>query len=217
MSNLLRLKQIKIVLLVTLAPALTTVFAVENWEQFKYDCRHSGNVPDRTVTVPLGLVGAVPLTDSVLTAPVVSEGRIYVIDASGVAFGIDAKTLKVLWQTPTGGGKANCNNVSSPAISGRYLHFGTMAGSYYVLDATTGTVVKEIRCGEPIFSTPVINPMREQNKFSHGVNNGRSAPVSMPSNPTGPFAGRGTSSKRFPVLRETAGAAKSGPSTRTAA
>ncbi len=157
MSNLSRLNQIKIVLLLTLAPASATVFAAEKWEQFKYDCRHSGNVPDRTVTVPLGLVGAVPLTDSVLTAPVVAEGRIYVIDASGVAFCIDTKTLKVLWQTPTRGGKVNCNNVSSPAIIGRYLHFGTMAGSYYVLDANTGTIVKEIRCGEPIFSTPVIN------------------------------------------------------------
>ncbi len=157
MSNLSRLKQIKIVLLLILAPELTSVFAADNWEQFKYDCRHSGNVPDRTVTVPLGLVGAVPLTDAVLTAPVVTEGRIYVIDASGVAFCIDGQTLKVLWQRPTRGGKANCNNVSSPAVIGRYLHFGTMAGSYYVLDATTGAVVKEIRCGEPIFSTPVIN------------------------------------------------------------
>lgn len=157
MSNLLRPKQIKILLLAILAPALTSVFAAENWRQFKYDCRHSGNTPERTVTVPLGLIGAVPLTDSVLTAPVVAEGRVYVIDASGVAFGIDAETLKVVWQTPTRGGKANCNNISSPAIIGRYLHFGTMAGSYYVLDAATGTVVKEIRCGEPIFSTPVIN------------------------------------------------------------
>jgi len=160
MSNLLRLKQIKIVLLAILATALIhqgRIFAAEDWRQYKYDSRHSGNAPDRTVTVPLGLIGAVPLTDSVLTAPVESRGRIYVIDASGVAFGIDAKTLKVVWQTPTRGGKANCNNVSSPAIIGDYLHFGTMAGSYYVLDAATGTVVKEIRCDEPIFSTPVIN------------------------------------------------------------
>ncbi len=173
MSNLLRLKQtsprvsrreswrrVKIVLLAILATTLIhqgRIFAAEDWRQFKYDSRHSGNAPDRTVTVPLGLIGAVPLTDSVLTAPVVAEGRIYVIDASGVAFGIDAKTLKVVWQTPTRGGKANCNNVSSPAIIGDYLHFGTMAGYYYVLDTSHGTVVKEIRCGEPIFSTPVVN------------------------------------------------------------
>lgn len=134
----------------------TTATATENWLQFKYDCRHSGNVPDRSVTTPLGLIGAVPLTDAVFTAPVVEDGRVYVVDASRVAFCIDASTLRVLWKVETGGGKANCNNVSSPAIAGRYLHFGTMAGSYYVLDKASGNIVKEIACGEPIFSTPVV-------------------------------------------------------------
>jgi len=132
-----------------------TGLAAEDWLQFKYDGRHSGNVPDRQVTAPLGLVGAVPLTDAVFTAPVVANGRVYVVDGSGVAFCIDAKTLRVVWTFRSRGGKANCNNVSSPAIVGRYVHFGTMAGSYYVLDAKEGTVVKEIRCGEPIFASPI--------------------------------------------------------------
>jgi outer membrane protein assembly factor BamB len=135
---------------------VTTVAAAEDWLQFKYDCRHSGNVPDRSVTTPLGLVGTVPLTDAVFTAPVVADGRVYVVDGAGVAFCIDAATLRVLWKFESRGGEANCNNVSSPAIAGRYLHFGTMAGSYYVLDAASGTVVKEIACGEPVFSTPVV-------------------------------------------------------------
>jgi len=135
---------------------VTTAAAGENWLQFKYDCRHSGNVPDRSVTTPPGLIGAVPLTDAVFTAPVVADGRVYVVDGAGVAFCIDAATLRVVWKFESPGGKANCNNVSSPAIAGRYLHFGTMAGSYYVLDAANGTVVKEIACGEPIFSAPVV-------------------------------------------------------------
>ena len=131
--------------------------AGEDWPQFKYDCRHSGDVPDRSVALPLGLVGAVPLTDAVLTAPVVSEGRVYVVDGSGVVFCLDATTLDVVWKHATRGGPANLNNVSSPAIAGGYLHFGTTAGVYYVLDAAKGTVVKEIACGEPIFSTPVVS------------------------------------------------------------
>jgi len=130
--------------------------AGENWSQFKYDCRHSGDVPGRSVATPLGLVGAVPLTDAVCTAPVVADGRVYVVDGAGVAFCLEAATLRVTWKVATRGGRANCNNVSSPAIAGRHLHFGTMAGSYYVLDATSGKVVKEIRCGEPIFSAPVV-------------------------------------------------------------
>jgi outer membrane protein assembly factor BamB len=134
---------------------ITMAAAAEIWPQFKYDCRHSGNVPDRTMNTPLGLVGAVPLTDAIFTAPVVADNRVYVVDGAGVAFCIDAATLKVLWKFESRGGEANCNNVSSPAIIDSYLHFGTMAGSYYVLDKASGTVVKEINCGEPIFSAPV--------------------------------------------------------------
>ncbi|MFQ6034985.1 MAG: PQQ-binding-like beta-propeller repeat protein, partial [Sedimentisphaerales bacterium] len=178
----MRMWQIKKVLLVaTLLLTAATLVTAEDWLQFKYDCRHSGNVPDRSVTTPLGLIGAVPLTDAIFTAPVVKNRRIYVVDGSGVAFCIDAVTLEVLWKVETRGGKANCNNVSSPAIVPHqllpdartnstseqdntdsaqlvrdYLHFGTMAGYYYVLDATAGTVVKEIACGEPILSTPVV-------------------------------------------------------------
>ncbi len=134
----------------------TAAYSGEDWLQFKYDCRHSGNVADRSVTTPLGLVGAVPMTDALFTAPVVADGQIYVVDGSGVAFCIDAATLRVVWKVETRGGSINCNNISSPAIVGRYLHFGTMAGSYCVLDRTDGRLVAEIVCGEPIFSTPVV-------------------------------------------------------------
>jgi len=147
-------------LAVCLLFGLSAVSAGEDWRQLKYDCRHSGNVPDRSVSTPLGLVGAVALTDAVFTAPVVAGGRVYVVDGSGVAFCLEADTLRVIWKVPTRGGKANCNNVSSPALADGYLHFGTMAGSYYVLRAADGTVVREIACGEPIFSTPVAGNKR---------------------------------------------------------
>jgi len=133
-----------------------TATAEENWLQFKYDCRHSGNVPDRSVTTPLDLLGAVELTDAVFTAPVVSEERVYVVDGSGVVFCIDASNFEILWKYDTAAEKFNCNNVSSPAIAGRYLHVGTMVGSYFVLDKNSGQVVKKISCGEPVFSSPVI-------------------------------------------------------------
>lgn len=129
----------------------------EEWPQFKYDARHSGNVPGRSVTTPLRLEGAVALSDAVLTAPAVSDGRVYVVDASGVATCLEASSLRVLWKFESKGGEANCNNISSPAIAGPYLHFGTMAGRYYVLDKNDGSVVKEIACGEPVFSAPVVS------------------------------------------------------------
>jgi outer membrane protein assembly factor BamB len=143
-----------LVLALLLGPA--TRSAGENWTQLKYDCRHSGNVPERSVSAPLGLMAAAPLSDAVFTAPVVEGGRVYVVDGSGVAWCLDAATLRPIWKVATRGGKANCNNVSSPALADGYLHFGTMGGSCCVLRAADGTVVKEIACGEPIFSTPVV-------------------------------------------------------------
>lgn len=128
----------------------------EDWPQAKFDCRRSGNVPDRSVSPPLGLIGAVPLTDAVFTSPVVADGRVYVVDGAGAAFCLDAETVRVIWKFESRGGKENCNNVSSPALCGGYLHFGTMSGVYYVLDARSGRVVREIECGEPIFSSPVV-------------------------------------------------------------
>ena len=128
----------------------------EDWLQLKFDSRHSGDAADHKLSTPLGLVAAVALTDAIFTSPVVAEGRVYVVDGAGVAFCLDATTLRVRWKTATRGGGRNCNNVSSPALAGRYLHFGTMAGDYYVLDAASGRVVRQIDCGEPIFSTPVV-------------------------------------------------------------
>ncbi|MFC1637319.1 PQQ-binding-like beta-propeller repeat protein, partial [Planctomycetota bacterium] len=81
---------------------------------------------------------------------------VYVVDGSGVAFCLDAETLNIEWKLQTGGGKLNCNNVSSPAIIENYLHFGTMAGSYYVIDTAEGAIVEEIPCDGPILSTPVV-------------------------------------------------------------
>ncbi|MHC4540988.1 MAG: outer membrane protein assembly factor BamB family protein, partial [Planctomycetota bacterium] len=148
----MRTLQMKIPALALFFLISATAATAEDWPQFKYDCRHSGNVPDRSVTAPLGLVGAIALTDAVLTSPVVADGRVYVVDGSGIAFCIE--------KSDPGGGKANCNNVSSPAIAGRYLHFGTMAGSYCVLDRATGDIVKKIMCGEPVLSAPVMSEGR---------------------------------------------------------
>ncbi|SVC24007.1 uncharacterized protein METZ01_LOCUS276861, partial [marine metagenome] len=107
-------------------------------------------------TGSLGLAAAVPLTDGVYASPVVSNGTVYVIDGSGVVFAINAKTFKVKWRFATKGGPGNCNNVAAPAVIGNYLHVGTMAGYYYVLDCENGAVVKTIDCTEPIFSAPAV-------------------------------------------------------------
>jgi outer membrane protein assembly factor BamB len=152
---------------VGIALAVATVLAAasgtqgdEDWPQLKYDSRHSGNVPARHVAPPLGLVAAAPLSDAVFTAPAVAGGRVYVMDGSGAIWCFRAADLEPVWKVQTAGGKANCNNVSSPAVAGGYVHVGTMAGDYYVLDAGTGDVVKRIETGDPIFSAPVVGSGR---------------------------------------------------------
>ena len=139
-----------------LVSMLSPVRAAEDWTQFKFNARHSGNVPHRSLAEPLGLLATAACSDSLFTAPVVAGGRVFVVDGAGVAWCFDADTLDVVWKFATPGGQANCNNVSSPAIAENYLHFGTMAGSYYVLDTADGRPVNVIDCGEPIFATPVV-------------------------------------------------------------
>lgn len=134
--------------------------AAGDWPQLQGNALRSGNAPQAALQTPLGLVGAVPLTDGIYTSPVVADGRVFVVDGSGVVTALDAATLKVLWTFATRGGPGNCNNVATPAIAGNYLHVGTTAGYYYVLNCQTGAVEKEIDCREPIFSAPAAGADR---------------------------------------------------------
>src|SRR5262245_47311657 len=85
--------------------------AAEGWPQLQGNALRSGNAPHLSLQAPLGLLGAVPLTDAVLASPVVSEGKVFVVDGSGVVFATDVSTLKVDWRFATRGGPGNCNNV----------------------------------------------------------------------------------------------------------
>lgn len=144
-------------LLLPLALVFSLNASAEDWPQFMFNAAHSGNAAQIDLDVEkLGLQGAVAMTDGIYTSPVVASGKVYVVDGSGCAACFDAATLKEVWRFQSKGGKQNVNNVSSPAIAGKWLHFGTTAGFYYVLDRDSGAVVAEIDCGEPIFSTPVV-------------------------------------------------------------
>ena len=114
-----RAAMISAVMIGTMTVALSAT-AAENWPQLKGDALHSGNAPQAKIETPLGLLDAIPLTDGVYASPAVSDGKIYAIDGSGVVFAIDAGTHKVDWKFATKGGPGNCNNISSPAVIGKY-------------------------------------------------------------------------------------------------
>ena len=151
-----RFKSVTWLITVAVVILCVRVGAAQNWAQFKGDARHSGNAPELRVKKPLGLVAAVPLSDAVFTSPVIADGRVFVVDGAGVAWCFDAESLDLIWKFRTAGGKANCNNVSSPAVVEGFLHFGTMVGDYYVLDTRDGSVVRKIEMESPVFSTPVV-------------------------------------------------------------
>ncbi len=131
-----------------------------DWPQLQGDALRSGNAPAATVKTPLSLVGALPLTDGIYAAPTIVDGKLFVIDGSGVVVAFDARSLKEQWRFTTKGGAGNCNNVATPAIIGKYVHIGTTAGYYYVLDRDTGKLVREIDCREPILSSPAAGSDR---------------------------------------------------------
>jgi outer membrane protein assembly factor BamB len=149
----------------TLALACLLIIAVStthaaDWTQLQGNANRSGNAPTESISANMGLLGAVPLSDGIFTSPVVADGHVFVVDGSGVVFSIEIATQEVVWKFATKGGLGNCNNVASPAIAGDYLHVGTMAGFYYVLNRQTGAVVKTIDCGEPIFAAPAVGSDR---------------------------------------------------------
>jgi len=139
---------------------LTHAVARADWPQLQGNALRSGDASNEQLGNNVGLIAAIPTTDAIFAAPVVAGGRVFVIDGSGVVFAIDARTHKVLWRHATKGGPGNCNNVAAPAVVGDYLHVGTTAGYYYVFDAATGRVVKEMDCREPIFSAPAVGKQR---------------------------------------------------------
>ena len=151
----------KLTLLLSSLVLLSLPGFAEDWPQFQFNARHSGNAADRTIAPDnLGLQGAVALSDGIYTSPVVADGKVYVVDGAGVAWCLDAASLEVVWKFASKGGAQNCNNVSSPVVAGGFLHFGTTSGFYYVLNRATGAVVAEIDCQEPVFSTPVAGKDR---------------------------------------------------------
>jgi outer membrane protein assembly factor BamB len=147
------------IILLSLLHLRASVIA-QDWPQLQGNALRSGDASTVSLKATLGLAAAIPLTDAILAAPVVSNGKAFVVDGSGVVFAIDTRSLDILWTFETQGGPGNCNNVAAPAVAGPFVHIGTMAGYYYVLDRDTGAVVKQVDCREPIFAAPVVGKDR---------------------------------------------------------
>ena len=138
----------------------TTLRGAESWPQLQGNALRSGHAAEKSLSSPLGLLAAVPLSDAIQAAPVVSDETVYVLDGAGLVSALDSQSGAVRWRFATRGGPGNCNNVATPAVIGPYLHIATTAGYYYVLNRQTGEVVRELDCREPIFSAPAVGSDR---------------------------------------------------------
>ena len=146
-------------LVLAISSAVTT--AAADWPQLLGDSLRSGNARELTaLPATLTLTAAIPLTDAARSSPVIREGKVIVVDGSGVVHAVDAQSKRILWKFETEGGSGNCNNVASPAVIDQFVHVGTMAGFYYVIDLASGELVSKIDCGEPIFASPVVGDGR---------------------------------------------------------
>ncbi|MCA9177811.1 MAG: PQQ-binding-like beta-propeller repeat protein [Planctomycetales bacterium] len=135
-------------------------WSADAWPQLLGSATRSGNAPHAELPQRLSLLAAVPMTDGVYASPVVEGETVYVLDGAGAVTAIDTQTWKVRWRFQTEGGAGNCNQVAAPALIGDYLHIGTTAGYYYVLDKRDGSVVKRIDLAEPVFSSPAVSGER---------------------------------------------------------
>src|SRR5262245_994080 len=85
-------------LVIPLILSAVTLRAGDDWPQLQGDALRSGNAAGAAVKTPLGLAGAVPLTDGIYAGPVIADGKVFAMDGAGVVSAIDAQTLKPLWR-----------------------------------------------------------------------------------------------------------------------
>lgn len=121
-----------------------------DWPQFMRGPEHTGDAPNETLRLPLGLATCVKLDDAVTTAPAVVAGRVYVVDQMGKAYCIDPKGNCVLWKATPDGDQARGANTSSPCVVKGKVYYGTTAGRLHILEAASGKVHKSIEDGWPV-------------------------------------------------------------------
>jgi len=127
-----------------------------DWPQFMRCPEHTGDAADEELSLPLGLVAQVQLGDAVTTSPAIVAGRAYIVDQMGTAYCVDPMAGRILWQAAPDGPKAMGSNTSSPCVANGRVCYGTTAGSFHILDAADGKVIKTLALGSPILCSPTL-------------------------------------------------------------
>jgi polyvinyl alcohol dehydrogenase (cytochrome) len=99
------------------------------------------DVPQLKLKWAFGLPGAT----SGGTQPVVAGGRIYVGDAEGDLFALDAQSGCVIWRTEVEAGVRSAITLGERSGGGLTAYFGDQAANMYAADAATGKVLWKVK------------------------------------------------------------------------
>jgi outer membrane protein assembly factor BamB len=133
-------------------------FAVStDWAQFRYSARHKGASPFENV-LSAGNVSRMDdnwkfatTTQSLLSAPAVAGGTVYVGANDFNVYAVSAATGAKLWSFATGSVVE-----SSPAVANGLVYAGAGNGSLYALSAATGGMVWSMNTGGAVESSPAV-------------------------------------------------------------
>lgn len=135
------------------SPAMPAI-GPDDWPQYRFDAARSGNAADRTIGTNLARTVQVELDAPCFGSPAVMDGKVYVVDSDGSAYGIDPAKQAVLWKRPTGG----VNNRCSPVAAGGRLYFGSADGNFHILNAADGSVIRTLRLPGVALASPALTP-----------------------------------------------------------
>jgi len=109
------------------------------------------------------------------SSPAIAGGRVYVLSYDSQFYAIDASSGAVAWKFATGGERRFAAKhlhgaepaaetmpdpfdfyLSSPAVSGNAVFFGSSDGNVYALDAATGAVRWKFKTGEVVHASPAV-------------------------------------------------------------
>ncbi len=125
-----------------------------DWPQFMRVSERTGDASEEALSPALGLEARVRLDDAVMTSPAVVGDSAYVVDQMGAAYAVDWRTGGVRWKTQPDGPRAMGSNTSSPCVAGGRVYYGTTAGSFHILDAATGRMLRTLRLDWPVTGSP---------------------------------------------------------------
>jgi outer membrane protein assembly factor BamB len=139
----------KTIITILISAALLTA---ADWPQFKRTPDRQGCNLAEQVTLPANLCAWVNFGSPILASPAIVAGKAYCISSRGILARIDLATNSVDWHVSLGG----VNNQGCPAVGNGKVYVGCTDGNFYVLNASTGTVLATVPTGSPIMSDPLL-------------------------------------------------------------